>query len=556
MQKMSILPYQKVMMEAIKDMVFIVSHSGDSTFKYEFFNQAVFEKTHMRQNDWGKTFQELHEPQLARLLEQQYSQAFQKREAVVFEDSFISPLGKPNYSKTTLTPLFDETGECIYVIGLVEDITNIRMARLENEEAWERLQESSSRYRSLYENNSDAIFSLDLEGRILDGNSAVEKVTGYPLNDLVGSKFNAYIDQEEDGLFDAHFQLAMAGDSKDFRTKFTGKSGKSIGILIHFAPIEVKNKVVGFYATMKDMRNSDKLFSQYAESERRFRIIAENAQDAIVLMDHDGETLYVSPSSIRITGFEPAEHMEKSPFHNVHPDDILQLRKSFSRAIVKAQSYKLEVRLKHKTNGWIWTEVQGTPIFDKDQNFVHMLTITRDITLQKENESQLHFYAYHDSLTGLPNRRFLTECLQEIINQGTESDDKVTVIILDIDYFKDINDKLGHEMGDAVIAEFGKRLQENITGQDVAARLGGDEFVLLLPRIKTEEQARNFARKIQAAIEMPWLIDAVSLAVTTSMGVALTSTAGATVSSILKKADIAMYESKKAGRSTYSFHCL
>lgn len=176
--------------------------------------------------------------------------------------------------------------------------------------------------------------------------------------------------------------------------------------------------------------------------------------------------------------------------------------------------------------------------------------------MQKENESQLHFYAYHDSLTGLPNRRFLKECLQEIINLGTESDDKVTVIILDIDYFKDINDQFGHEMGDAVIAEFGKRLQETITGQDVAARLGGDEFVLLLPRIKTEEQARNFAEKIQAAIELPWQIEAVSLAVTTSMGVALTSTAGATVSSILKKADIAMYESKKAGRNTYSFHCL
>lgn len=556
MEKMTILPYQRVMMEAIKDMIFIVSRSSDSTFKYEFFNKAVFEKTHMSQKDWGKTFQELHEPQLVSFLEQQYSQAFHKRELVVFEDSFITSSGEPNYSKTSLTPLFDEAGECIYVIGLVEDITNIRMARLENEEAWERLQESSSRYRSLYENNPDAIFSLDLAGRILNGNSAVEKMTGYSLNELIGSKFDGYMDQKEDGLFAADFKLAMAGDSKDFRAKFIGESGQTIGILIHFAPIEVKNKIVGFYATMKDMRNSDKLFSQYAESERRFRIIAENAQDAIVLMDHDGETLYVSPSSKKITGFEPAEQMENSPFHNVHPDDILQLRKSFSRAIVKAESYKLEVRLKHKTNGWIWTEVQGTPVFDKDQNFVHMLTITRDITLQKENESQLHFYAYHDSLTGLPNRRFLKECLQEIINLGTESDDKVTVIILDIDYFKDINDQFGHEMGDAVIAEFGKRLQETITGQDVAARLGGDEFVLLLPRIKTEEQARNFAEKIQAAIELPWQIEAVSLAVTTSMGVALTSTAGATVSSILKKADIAMYESKKAGRNTYSFHCL
>lgn len=550
------LPFDMVLMEAITDMVFMVSVGKDSFLQYEFFNQAVFERTHLTQNDTGKTFQEAHDQKLASLLKQQYNQALAAGEKVVYEDSYTSPYGEPYYSETTLTPLFDENGVCTYIIGVVKDITNERLAGVASEEAWERLKESRSRYRSLYENNTDAVFSLDLNGQILAGNEGVETVTGFPPVDLIGVKFDNCIIQKDHEVLSDHFQLALDGIFHDFRTKFLGKSEQPIGVLIKFAPIEVKGEIVGVYTIMKDMRELDKMVSQYVESENRFQIIAENAQDVIVLMDHEGETLYVSPSSKRVYGFDPVEHMGKSPFHNVHPDDIPQVRKAFSLAIQEAETYILEVRLKHKTKGWIWTEVQGTPIFDEQQEFVQMMTITQDITLQKEHEIQLRHYAYHDSLTGLPNRRFLKNRLLEKINQSQEKDDILAVILLDIDHFKDINDQLGHEIGDAVIEEFGKRLSQSISGQDIAARLGGDEFVLLLPDIKTEEQARNIANKIQLAMRNTWQIENGPVEVTASMGIALTPLAGATVSSILKNADIAMYESKEAGRGTYRIHCL
>ncbi|HSJ39294.1 MAG TPA: sensor domain-containing diguanylate cyclase, partial [Planococcus sp. (in: firmicutes)] len=247
---------------------------------------------------------------------------------------------------------------------------------------------------------------------------------------------------------------------------------------------------------------------------------------------------------------DPEEYLAKPPFDNVHPDDIPQMRKAYSQAVEEAKTYISEVRLQHKTRGWIWAEVQGTPVFDEHQQFVHMLTITQDITLHKERENQLHYYAYHDSLTGLPNRRFLKERLLEELTQPLP-DDVLTVFLLDIDYFKEINDQLGHDVGDSVIQEFGRRLLESIGEGGVAVRLGGDEFILVLPKIKTVGQAEEMAQKIQQMIAKPWENLADSLEITISMGIAITPKAGATVSSILKNADLALYESKGAGRSTY-----
>ena len=550
MSKKTTLPYNAALMEAITDMVFIVSVNDDSSLTSEFFNQAVFERTHLTKENLGKTFYENHSPEVARILNEHYGKVLEQKKRIVYEDAFTCPTGEKNYSKSTLTPLFDEAGICTHIIGLVKDLTEERRAGLESEQALEYLKESRSRYRSLFENNTDAIFSLDLNRQILTGNPTVEKTTDCLLNDLIGNGLLEYIPKNDEELVETYFQLALDGVSQDFRTKFLGEGDKQIPVLVHFSPIEVKGEVVGVYATLKDMTVLDKMVSQYIEIENRFRIIAENAHDVIVLMDHKGEAIYVSPSSKRVYGLDPEEYLAKPPFDNVHPDDIPQMRKAYSQAVEEAKTYISEVRLQHKTRGWIWAEVQGTPVFDEHQQFVHMLTITQDITLHKERENQLHYYAYHDSLTGLPNRRFLKERLLKELTQPLP-DDVLTVFLLDIDYFKEINDQLGHDVGDSVIQEFGRRLLESIGEGGVAVRLGGDEFILVLPKIKTVGQAEEMAQKIQQMIAKPWENLADSLEITISMGIAITPKAGATVSSILKNADLALYESKGAGRSTY-----
>lgn len=179
------------------------------------------------------------------------------------------------------------------------------------------------------------------------------------------------------------------------------------------------------------------------------------------------------------------------------------------------------------------------------------MLIARDISLQKENESQLEYFAYHDSLTSLPNRRFFRNQLSEALAKIKAGLEEFAVVMLDIDNFKYINDTFGHETGDEVIHEFAKRLKYSLDDLDFVARLGGDEFIILLPNIKEIPLIIEKVKRIQKAIKEPWLIEGSLISITSSIGVAHIKEATFTASSLLKMVDDAMYTAKKAGKNMY-----
>ena len=346
------------------------------------------------------------------------------------------------------------------------------------------------------------------------------------------------------------FRQAINETLEDCRISFLHRSGEQIGCLIKFIPIEVRGEVVGMYAMLKDMRKLDKAVSKFLESERRFRIIAENVHDVIVLLNAEKEYVYVSPSSKTIYDFEPEELVNQPHLYNVHPDEIEMAEEKLTESVHTGGICKMQVRLKHHSKGWIWSEVHGTPIYDDQKNFLYMVMIVRDISFQKEYEEQLEYFAYHDALSGLPNRRFFTNRVSKSLEGLKESGDPFAVMILDVDHFKEINDQYGHEIGNHVIHEFGRRLSGAIGEKNLAARLGGDEFIVLLSDTDTEEQAAYWGDKVRQALRKQWQFEGMTLYVSTSMGVAL-ARPSSTFNSLTKKADRAMYQAKKAGRDCY-----
>ncbi len=151
--------------------------------------------------------------------------------------------------------------------------------------------------------------------------------------------------------------------------------------------------------------------NKFIESEKHFRIIAENAQDVIVLVNDKQEYLYVSPSSNQIYGYDSTEYIGKSSYWHVHPEDVSCMEQNFVQALREAKTCSIRLRIKHKLNGWLWSELKATPVYDERNMFKHMVMIVRDITLQKKHEEQLEYFAYYDFLTNLPNRRFFTDRL-------------------------------------------------------------------------------------------------------------------------------------------------
>jgi diguanylate cyclase (GGDEF)-like protein/PAS domain S-box-containing protein len=550
------LPFERVLMDGIQELVFVLRIGEDSGPFYEFINKAALMRLGLSQDVFEKTLHEVIAKESADRLKDSVQKVANSGKPFSFEDHFVTPLGERFYSKTELSPIFDDNGTCTHVVSLVKDISNEKVTELEVKEALSQLEESRLRYQSLYENNSDAILAMDLDGKILDANNAAVMLTELSVCELVGTEYTDYLKESEKEQARLHFQYSLHGSSHEYRINFLNKDGRETNCIIKYSPIEVEGNITGVYAIIKNMTAMDNLFNRYLESEKRFRIIAENAHDVIFLMNEEKEYVYVSPSCKEIYGFEPSAYLEQPAFRMIHPEDREMMENVMENSISEGKPSKLRIRIRHQTNDWIWTDLHATPVYDEKSCFSHMVLIGRDITLQREYEMQLEKYAYHDSLTELPNRRFFKESLKKQLEKIRGQRKGLAVLLLDIDEFKEINDRWGHGVGDYVIREFGKRLGETVASDGMAARLGGDEFVVLLPDIQTEKDAIHAAERIMVNMKKPWKLADASVMVTTSIGIALAVGGEATASSMLKAADGAMYEAKQSGGNCFQLNLI
>lgn len=537
------LSLARVLLEGIEEMVFIV-RVEEEAWVYECINEAVKTHTQITDSAIGKTFFEVHDKPVADGLIRYYEKARSSGTSIFYEDSYYAPNGELRYSKSRLTPMYDDSGKCSHVVSVVNDVTQEKLAKLAREEALRRLEESNAKYRSLFESNGDAVLTLTLQGKLNGGNQRARLLVKWPMSELAGADFSALIDADDVGRAQLMFEEAIAGTYNDHRLHLKSKEGDKIACLMKLIPITVQHKVTGFYLMAKDMTELDALVSKYLESERNFRVMAENVYDVIVLMNRQKQYLYVSPSSTEIFGISPEEVGSRQPFFNVHPEDLPLVDEQFQLAVQEARPYSLQLRIDHQHRGWIWTEMNGTPVYDQDGAFSHMVMIVRDISVQKKHEQQLEYYAFHDVLTGLPNRRYFQEYSSAKLTERAKSESAIALAVLDLDDFKKINDEYGHEAGDEVLKLFAERLSSLERAEFMPARMGGDEFVVLLENVKTHCQAEQAVEQIQRALAGNWKIGEALVAVDFSIGVAVASASGETVSSILKQADKAMYKQK------------
>jgi diguanylate cyclase (GGDEF)-like protein len=177
--------------------------------------------------------------------------------------------------------------------------------------------------------------------------------------------------------------------------------------------------------------------------------------------------------------------------------------------------------------------------------------IAKDITERKQAEEKLTHMATHDFLTDLPNRILFNDRLNMALVQARRHQQKIGMMLLDLDYFKDVNDKLGHGVGDKVLRVVGERLTRLLRASDTIARMGGDEFLLLLQDISSLENATTIAQKILKSFREPFAIDHHEIMITTSIGIAIFPDDGKDADALLKNADIAMYRAKERGRDNF-----
>jgi diguanylate cyclase (GGDEF)-like protein/PAS domain S-box-containing protein len=288
------------------------------------------------------------------------------------------------------------------------------------------------------------------------------------------------------------------------------------------------------------------------ESEARFRTLAETAPCAIFIYQGD-EFRYVNPAAAAISGW-PRETLSKLAFWELlHPDfreAVVERGRARQRGETVPARYEFKIVRRDGAERWLDFSASQIEFHGRPAG----LGIAFDITERKRAEEQIKNLAYHDVLTGLPNRLLCNDRLSVAVAQAHRRAERLAVLFLDLDRFKVINDSLGHTLGDRLLQKVGERLQSTVREGDTVARLGGDEFILLLPDAHRAEDATRVAEKLLDALKLPFRVEDRELFVTASIGISLFPEDGVDAESLIKNADTAMYRAKEQGRDNYQLY--
>jgi diguanylate cyclase (GGDEF)-like protein/PAS domain S-box-containing protein len=315
--------------------------------------------------------------------------------------------------------------------------------------------------------------------------------------------------------------------------------------------------VLIFFAFYISLR---KIFLQSTQevkkSEEKYRLITENMTDLIEVLDVNGIIQYASPSHEANLGFSPKVYINHTIFDFIHPDDVSQVHKKFREFVLTKTILHIEFRYKHRDGHWIFLEAHGRLVVeeDEDEEIQAIVVDARDITEQKKAKETIHHLAYHDPLTRLPNRRFFITHLHTALEQAKHHGEMLTIMFIDIDGLKNVNDTLGHSVGDCLLRNVSERLTECIRNGDMVARIGGDEFTVLLPRVETIEEALNVAQNILDVFTQPFELEGHELHVSLSIGISAYPDHGENAEILIKRADAAMYYTKSRVKNNYKVY--
>lgn len=431
---------------------------------------------------------------------------------------------------------------------------NIEMA-LYKHHTEQQLRDSELRMRTIFNSAMDGMFLINLEHKTLEINPAGFQMFGYTAEDLMNGDINQLLFPEDIKRAAEESGIWRSGGGPIER-RHRRKDGKEIWVEMQVAPL-ILNGEAHALATMRDITERKQDHLALKESEERYMLAALAANDGLWDWNLLTNTIYFSPRWKSILGYAEDE-IGDSPddwFSRVHPEDLDPLRLNLAAHLKGLTGhFEHEHRMLHKDGSYHWILTRGIAVCN-GKNIPHRISGSHtDVTDHKRAEEQLLFDAFHDTLTGLPNRALFLDRLKQVLEHCNRREDYAFgVLYLDLDLFKVVNDSLGHHVGDDLLMTIGGLLRSCVRSIDTVARLGGDEFVILLEDISSVEDALFVSDRIHAELISPLHIGEHSVHTSASIGIVFSRRGYAHTGDILRDADIAMYKAKILGRARSAF---
>ena len=383
-------------------------------------------------------------------------------------------------------------------------------------------------------------------------NSAVCALLGYEEDELLQMRFCDFTHPDDMAINEALFEDLKSGKGQTYEIvkRIKRKNGDIRYARLTATPIMDSMGAPKLGAiTMEDMTRDE----EAAEKLRIAAKIYENSEEGVVVTDRSGVIQFVNPAFTFITGYSPEEALGKNP--NIlksgrHSKEFYELMWG---SLIAEGTWQGEIWNRHKSGEAFLERLRITSILDQEGKVTHYTAVFSDLTQVRNKEEEIRFQAYHDILTGLPNRSLYLDRVRQAITRAQRGGKKLAVMFLDLDDFKKINDRLSHSAGDLLLQGVSARLISCLRETDTVARIGGDEFTILLEDVDGEKQSSVVAGKIMRSISEPYLYDSEELYISASLGISLYPADGNSVEDLMKNADTAMYHAKDQGKNNFQF---
>jgi len=445
------------------------------------------------------------------------------------------------------------------------------------------------RFDSVFVHSPDAVFTLDSSGRITSANAACEAISGYAADELIGQPMSVLLMPAEAERPGQYSERLLAGESVEYEVACRHKSGRRFDLHVSMIPLIIDGDVVGVYGIGKDITVRKRLLeltrpiNATSTVNEQVTLILNSLRDVLA---YDSGGLYWIDRNANV--LRPAAHMWAGWVSSDLDTFEIPLDKGVMGAVARANRGELvndahlDPRTVYPAGATVECEhlavapvsVDGRAVgvfyvarrsdppfspreFDLLEVFIgHAATAIEKTYLfeqSRASEERFQYLAEHDFLTGLPNRVVLRDRVEQAIAVARRAGQSVSLLMLDLDRFKEVNDTLGHHAGDRLLQEASARLRASVRSSDTVARLGGDEFAVVLPTADLQA-AEHMAATLLSALQRPLFLDGCELSPEASIGIAACPAHGDDADTLLRRADIAMYAAKRAqgGFVTYA----
>lgn len=402
----------------------------------------------------------------------------------------------------------------------------------------------------------------DTEGVIEYVSEGYKQLSGYNCEELLGQT-NAILNsrQHTNEFYEDMWTTIKRGAIWQGEICNRTKRGTHYWAHTTIVPVFDKNAdIKNFVSVCIDVTERRALMSSLQNIEKTFKLITENTNDFITITNEDGIILYASPNHKERLGYDKEKLIGKFYADILTKESSDVLRYEIFQTLNNEEEANVELEMVSQSGEPLWTEAYITGVQDPVREEVYQyVTIAREITQRKQKEEELRFLAYHDALTLLPNRRYLSLQCEKLEQEANERQQAIVAMYIDGDNFKAINDEYGHDVGDEFIREFGRALKRSLRDSDFVCRVGGDEFVVILTHMSLDEsicqqQILATIDRIQHVLRKGWHIAGNHFAPTSSIGIAVYPQHGDSVELLLEKADSALYLAKNvSGKDSYRF---